>query len=65
MWVKLVRVKSRNGAQLLELGKAASEAIDSPRISRRNGAQLLELGKGHVLVWDSAETLVVAMEPSF
>ena len=41
----LVGVRCRNGAQLLELGKAAA----TPRYGRarpgRNGAQLLELGK--------------------
>ena len=35
----------RNGAQLLELGKAAQVTCSSCRSSSRNGAQLLELGK--------------------
>ena len=39
--------RRRNGAQLLELGKAGSWSRGSPRarLPRRNGAQLLELGK--------------------
>ena len=36
---------SRNGAQLLELGKDDEFTEDLTEITRRNGAQLLELGK--------------------
>ena len=36
---------SRNGAQLLELGKATPAARSAASSSGRNGAQLLELGK--------------------
>ena len=35
----------RNGAQLLELGKASASRQDSWPCHPRNGAQLLELGK--------------------
>ena len=36
---------SRNGAQLLELGKGVARRAVFWRIPTRNGAQLLELGK--------------------
>ena len=36
----------RNGAQLLELGKASQQARTRTSTDSRNGAQLLELGKG-------------------
>ena len=39
------RSRSRNGAQLLELGKDAKRSEASTGAARRNGAQLLELGK--------------------
>ena len=35
----------RNGAQLLELGKALVDNVTAPGSPGRNGAQLLELGK--------------------
>ena len=37
--------QSRNGAQLLELGKARAAPLATTGRSSRNGAQLLELGK--------------------
>jgi len=37
--------KSRNGAQLLELGKGRMRPLRWQRLICRNGAQLLELGK--------------------
>ena len=37
--------KGRNGAQLLELGKANPQPCPQCRHPGRNGAQLLELGK--------------------
>ena len=47
----MVRRGSRNGAQLLELGKAAGQRTAGPSrpTKCRNGAQLLELGKVHPL----------------
>ena len=39
---------SRNGAQLLELGKAGLRPTRRAGTPRRNGAQLLELGKAGV-----------------
>ena len=46
----MVRRGSRNGAQLLELGKAAGQRTAGPSrpTKCRNGAQLLELGKALV-----------------
>ena len=71
-WEKLrlgirVRTKtlSRNGAQLLELGKARACRWTRWARSCRNGAQLLELGKGIVLRPAEAAPSRVAMEPSF
>ena len=41
-WQRLI---CRNGAQLLELGKAPLRSLAHLQDLRRNGAQLLELGK--------------------
>ena len=59
------RILGRNGAQLLELGKAPLRSLAHLQDLRRNGAQLLELGKaaGCVLGCDLGSQ--AAMEPSF
>ena len=55
---------SRNGAQLLELGKGSTSARVRIGELRRNGAQLLELGKGHPPCC-RCPRWPAAMEPSF